>query len=126
MEKVYRLGMVEEIINEMDLHNVPADIIESWQGCQIVISGWRVNIPELGVNLHQGVLCSYDGEAEACLPDYAITVVTKPAGEVVAEGEWIYYEQNGFMLTLLNYLHGEMDINRIEQLPCFIQMPDAV
>lgn len=125
MEKAYKLGMVEEIVNEMDLHNVPDDIIESGQDCQIVISGWRVHVPKLRINLHQGVLCRYDGEEQAYLPDYAVTVITKPAGEIVTEGEWVYYEQNGFVLTLVDYLHGDMDISRAEQLPCFIRVPDT-
>ena len=60
-----------------------------------------MHIPELGLNLHEGVFCNYDGEEGGYLPDFAITVVKEEGQE-----EWIYYEQDGFLITLANYLHG--------------------
>ncbi len=106
MEKVYRLGEVEEILAEMEqLAEVPDDVMESDENYQIVISGWQVYIPELGLNLHEGVYCNYDEEEGGYLPDFAITVV-KEEGQT--EEEWIYYEQDGFLITLANYLHGKI------------------
>ena len=102
MENAYRLGEVEEIIAGMELMEVPDDIMESDVDYQIVISGWWVHIPELGLNLHEGVFCNYDGEEGGYLPDFAITVVKEEGQE-----EWIYYEQDGFLITLANYLHGK-------------------
>ena len=53
MEKAYRLGEVEEILAEMEqLAEVPDDVMESDEDYQIVISGWQVYIPELGLNLY--------------------------------------------------------------------------
>ena len=95
MEKAYRLGEVEDIIAGMELMEVPDDIMESDVDYQIVISGWWVHIPELGLNLHEGVFCNYDGEEGGYLPDFAITVVKEEGQE-----EWIYYEQDGFLITL--------------------------
>lgn len=69
MEKAYRLGDVEEIIYEMDMVDVSDDIIESDKDYQIVISGWWVHIPELRLNLHEGVFCQYDEGEDAYLPD---------------------------------------------------------
>lgn len=117
MEKTYRLGEVEEAISEMELYDVPDDIMESNEDYQIVISGWQVYIPEFGIALHEGVFCNYDGDEQAYLPDFSVTVIK--------EGDWLYYEQDGFVITLANYLHGKMDISRIEQLSCFLCMPDA-
>ncbi len=55
MEKGIQTGEVEEILAEMEqLAEVPDDIMESDEDYQIVISGWRVYIPELGLNLHEG------------------------------------------------------------------------
>lgn len=122
MEKAYRLCMVEEAVSEMELYDVPDDIMESDEDYQIVISGWWVHIPELGLALHEGVFCNYDGEEQAYLPDFSVTVI-KEAEEETKEGDWLYYEQDGFVITLANYLHGKMDINRIEQLSCFIRIP---
>ncbi len=120
MEKAYRLGEVEEIIAGMELMEVPDDIMESDVDYQIVISGWWVHIPELGLNLHEGVFCNYDGEEGGYLPDFAITVVKEEGQE-----EWIYYEQDGFLITLANYLHGKTDLEQLGQLFCFIRLPDG-
>lgn len=122
--KAYRLNEVEEAVSEMELYDVPDDIIESDEDCQIVISGWWVHIPELELALYEGVFCNYDKEEQAYLPDFSVTVV-KEAAEEIKEGDWIYYEQDGFVITLANYLHGEMDISQIEQLSCFICIPDV-
>ncbi len=122
MEKAYRLGEVEEILAEMEqLAEVPDDCLESDEDYQIVISGWQVHIPELGLNLHEGVFCNYDEEEGGYLPDFAITVVKEEGQE-----EWIYYEQDGFVTTLANYLHGktDLDLTQLEQLSCFIRMPE--
>ena len=77
------------------LAEVPDDIMESDEDYQIVISGWHVHIPELGLNLHEGVYCNYDGEEDGYLPDFAVTVVKEEG-----QDEWIYYEQDGFLITL--------------------------
>ncbi len=102
------------------LAEVPDDIMESDEDYQIVISGWQVHIPELGLNLHEGVYCNYDGEEDGYLPDFAITVVKEEG-----QDEWIYYDQDGFLITLANYLHGKTDMGHLEQLFCFIRMPDG-
>ena len=121
MEKAYRLGEVEEILAGMEqLAEVPDDNMESDVDYQIVISGWWVHIPELGLNLHEGVFCNYDGEEGGYLPDFAITVVKEEGQE-----EWIYYEQDGFLITLANYLHGKTDLGQLGQLFCFIRLPDG-
>lgn len=125
MEKVYRLGTVEEAISELDLFDVPDDIMESDEDYEIVISGWWVHIPELNINLHDGVLCCFDDNEQAYLPDFTVTVVKEAAKTETKEGDWLYYEQDGFVVTLANYLHGKMDISRIEQLSCFICIPDT-
>lgn len=123
MEKAYRLGEVEEILAEMEqLAEVPDDIMESGEDYQIVISGWRVYIPELGLDLHEGIFCNYDKEEGGYLPDFAVTVVKEEG-----QDEWLYYEQDGFLITLANYLHGktDMDLGQLGQLSCFIRMQDG-
>ena len=123
MEKAYRLGEVEEILPEMEqLAEVPDDIMESDEDYQIVISGWQVHIPELGLNLHEGIYCNYDEEEGGYLPDFAITVVKEEG-----QDEWLYFEQDGFLITLANFLHEktDLDLGQLGQLSCFIRMPDG-
>jgi hypothetical protein len=123
MEKAYRLGEVEETLAVMEqLAEVPDDIMESDEDYQIVISGWQVHIPELGLNLHEGIYCNYDEEEGGYLPDFAITVVKEEGQE-----EWLYFEQDGFLITLANFLHGktDLDLGQLGQLSCFIRMPDG-
>ena len=123
MEKAYRLGEVEEILAEMEqLAEVPDDVMESDEDYQIVISGWQVYIPELGLNLHEGVYCNYDEGEGGYLPDFAITVVKEEG-----QDEWLYYEQDGFLITLANYLHGKTSLGsgQLGQLSCFIRLPDG-
>lgn len=125
MEKAYRLGEVEEAVSEMELYDVSDDIMESDEDYQIVISGWQVYIPELGIALHEGVFCNYDEKEQAYLPDFSVTIIKEAAEKETKEGDWLYYEQDGFVITLANYLDGKVDINRIEQLSCFIRIPDT-
>lgn len=120
MEKSYRLGEVEEVVAEMDFMGVPDDVMESDENYEIVVSGWWVYIPELGLNLHEGIFCNYNKEEDAYLPDFSLTVVKEEGQE-----EWLYYEQDGFVITLANYLHGKMSLGQLEQLFCFIRMPDG-
>lgn len=120
LEQAYRVGEVEEILSEMKLlAEIPDDILETDGNSQIVISGWRVHIPELGLDLHEGIICCYDENEGGYLPDFAVTVVKEGGQE-----EWIYYEQDGFLITLANYLHGKMEPVQLRQLCCFICLPE--
>lgn len=117
-----RLHEAEEIISEMDLYHVPDDIMESDEEYQLVISGWWVHIPELGINLHEGVFCNYDEEEKEYLPDFAVTVIMEAEGG--QEGGWLYYEQDGFEITLANYHSGKLPMETVSELSCLICIPD--
>lgn len=117
--KAYRLGQVEEKIYELDLDDTADDLLELDDGNQMVISGWWVHIPELGLNLHEGVFCLYDESEKEYLPDFSVTVIKESGQE-----EWIYYEQDGFVVTLANWLKGSVELNRLEQMRCYISKPE--
>ena len=60
METAFCLGTVEKELGKLDLDDLPSDIaeIEISEGDKtLIISGWWVHVPELGVNVHQGVIC---------------------------------------------------------------------
>ncbi len=118
-----RLHEAEEIVSEMDLCRVPDDIVESDEDYQIVISGWWVYLPELGICLREGVLCNYDEEEKVYLPDFSITVIMD-ADTKMQEGGWICYERDGFEITLANYYGGKFSMAAVSELPCVICIPD--
>lgn len=103
--------------------DVSDDIMESEEDYQIVISGWQVYIPELGICLHEGVFCNYDEEEKAYLPDFSVTVIMDADTEM-KEGEWLYYEQDGFEITLANYYSGKLAMSAVSELSCVICIPD--
>ena len=119
-EMMYRIYEVEEVISEMDLLEVKDDIAETDEDMQLVISGWYVAIPELNLNLREGVVCVWDEEEKIFMPDFAVTVIYE--GDIEGK-EWIYYEQDGFVVTLANWLNGRLSVEQIEQLRCEIVIP---
>lgn len=121
----YRIYEVEEMISEMDLSEVEDDIAETDEDMQLVISGWYMNIPELNLKLREGVVCIWNEEEKLFMPDFAVTVIYE--GDIEGKG-WIYYEQDGFVVTLANWLNGRLPVEQIEQLRCeiVIQQQDVV
>ena len=116
----YRIYEMEEMISEMDLSEVEDDIAETDEDMQLVISGWYVNIPELSLNLREGVVCIWDEVEKLFMPDFAVTVIYE--GDIEGK-DWIYYEQGGFVVTLANWLNGRLPVEQIEQLRCEIVIP---
>lgn len=117
MEKLYRLMDVEEIVAEMDMSEVADDVVETDEQYQLVISGWYVYIPTLNMRLHEGIVCNWDEQAKMFMPDFSVTVLFE--GEENEE-RYIYYEQDGMVITLANWLNGVMSMDEIEQLKCKI------
>lgn len=125
MEIPCRLRNAEKIIAETDMSHVPDDIMESDEDTCIIISGWWVHIPELNLNLYEGVCCYYDEEEKAYLPDFVVTVIME-ADSKSKEGEWLCYEQDGFEITLANYHSGRLTMGQISELSCLICIPDKM
>ena len=122
-EMKYRIHEVEEVISEMDLSEVEDDIAETDEDMQLVISGWYINIPELNLNLREGVVCIWDEEEKLFMPDFAVTMIYE--GDIEGK-DWINYEQDGFVVTLANWLNGRLPVEQIEQLRCEIVIPQQV
>ena len=120
-KKKYRLGDVEEIISEMEFEDRCDEIVEIDDDLQLVISGWYVVVPSLSLTLRAGVACAFDEEAGMFMPDFDVTVLYED--ELTAD-KWIYYEQDGFTVTLANWLNGRLPISNIETLECYLVIPD--
>lgn len=138
MNKRYRLCDVEEAVSEMEeFMDIADDIAEIDDDMQIVISGWAVYIESLNLTLRQGTACVWDESSGLFMPDFDVTVVyegnietgySRSGASVVNESgesmqasfpaDSLYYEQDGFVVTLGNWLNGRMSGGQIEQLWC--------
>ena len=122
MNKRYRLCDVEEAVSEMDeLIDVDDDIAEIDDDMQLVISGWSVYIESLNITLRQGVACIWDEEEGLFMPDFDVTIVYE--GNIETQ-EWLYYEQDGMVVTLGNWLNGRLSGGQIEQRWCELIIPE--
>ena len=117
--KKYRLGEIEEI---MEFEDRCDEIVEIDDDLQLLISGWYVVVPSLSLTLRAGVACAFDEEAGMFMPDFDVTVLYED--ELMAD-KWIYYEQDGFTVTLANWLNGRLPISNIETLECYLVIPDT-
>ena len=123
MNKRYRLCDVEEAVSEMEeLMDIADDIADVDDDTQIVISGWSVYVESLNLTLRQGIACVWDEGERLFMPDFDVTVVYE--GNIESQ-EWLYYEQDGFVVTLGNWLNGRMSGAQIEQLWCEIVIPET-
>ena len=120
MNKKCNMAEVEKIIEEMDLSEIPEDVVELEDEYQLVVSGWYVHIPKLHLRLHEGVVGYWDEEMKEYMPDFCVTVIYPEDPE---ETEYLYYEQDGLFTTMVNWLHGQMFMEEIEQLRCEILIP---
>ena len=120
MNKQCSMAEVEAIIEEMELSEIPDDVVELEEGYQLVLSGWHVHVPKLHIRLHEGVVGYWDEKMKEYMPDFCVTVIYP---EALAETEYLYYEQDGMLTTMVNWLHGKMPIDMIEQLACEFVIP---
>ena len=98
MNKRYRLGEIEEAVAEMEeLIDIEDDIAEIDDDFQIVVSGWSVYVESLNLTLRQGIACVWDAEEGLFMPDFDVTIVYE--GNIETQ-EWLYYEQDGMVVTL--------------------------
>lgn len=120
-EKMYRLGEIEEILSEMDFSEVDDDIAEIDEDFMIQVSSWYLLVPSLGITVRSGIACVFDEEEKMFMPDFDVTVLYE--GEVDS-GSWLYYEQDGIVITLANWLNGRLQIEAIERLECVLKIAE--
>lgn len=121
MERAYCLGTVEEELFMMDFDYQPYDIaeIEIPKGTKtLIISGWWIHVPELGVNVHQGAICK-TGEEMEVLPELYVTII-----RAHNESLWFYYEEADIITILFHWLEGKYSERDLEEMPCYIRGTD--
>ena len=73
-----------------------------------------------------GIVCVWDEDAKMYMPDFDVTVVYEGnLSESSRENpDWLYFEQDGFVVTLGNWLNGRMSLGDLEQLWCELIVPE--
>lgn len=121
MNKKCRLMEADELISEMELEYIADDIVETDEDTQVIVSGYFVFIPELGLQLHDGILCNWDDEEKIFMPDASITVVYEVGAD---RTKYIYFEIDGMETTLYNFIGGKMSPSDIQNFWCEIVIPE--
>lgn len=121
MNKKCRLMEADELIREMELEYIADDIVETDEDTQVIVSGYFVLIPELGLQLHDGILCNWDDEEKIFMPDASITVVYEVGAD---RTKYIYFEIDGMETTLYNFIGGKMSPSDIQNFWCEIVIPE--
>ena len=121
MNNKCRLMEADELISEMELEYIADDIVETDEDTQVIVSGYFVLIPELGLQLHDGILCNWDDEERIFMPDASITVVYEVGAD---RTKYIYFEIDGMETTLYNFIGGKMSPSDIQNFWCEIVIPE--
>ena len=94
--------------------------VEGDEEYQIIRCGWWVHIPELDLCLHEGTFLVYDENEQEFMPDFSITLIRENG-----QDGWRYYEQDGFVISLANWLRGRYEISVIEDMECVMCRPEG-
>lgn len=119
MDSRYKLGEIEDIVAEMEeLFDIPNELVEGDEEYQIIRCGWWVHIPALDLCLHEGVFLVYDENEQEFMPDFSLTLIRENG-----QDGWLHYEQDGFVISLTNWLRGRHEISAIEDMECVLCKP---
>ena len=116
-----KVGDVEEYIFESDIC-VDDVVLSKSEDSLVVKSGYYAHVPELGFNVHDGMFYCRDDDGEY-MSDFAIAVICDEAAD--GPEDCLYWEQDGFVVSLANYLHGQgRSIREISELACDLYVPE--
>lgn len=122
MERMYRLGIIENEIPKLNLEAIPDDLMElevEGEEYHLVVSGWWVYVPRYKVNLQQGVVCRQNVRDEAYLPDVQVTVLKEEE-----KMECAYVMDSTFIPTLYHWLMGKCPVADIETSWSVLRIPN--
>ena len=85
MNRMCRLGETEELLSEMDFSDVADDIAETEEDTQLIVSGWWVYLPQLNLQLHEGILCNWDEEQIDVVADVVTLQLEKSMQEDIMQ-----------------------------------------
>lgn len=122
MERMYRLGEMENEIRKLNLESIPDDLMgleAKGEEYHLVVSGWWVYVPRYKVNLQQGVVCRQDVMDAPYLPDVCVTVLREEK-----KMERAYFMDSTFIPTLYHWLMEKYPVADIETSWSILQIPN--
>ena len=115
-----RLAEIEDAVAEMEeLFDIPDELVEGDEEYRITRCGWWAYISELDLCLHEGTFFVYDEDEQEFMPDFSLTLIRENG-----QDGWLYYEQDGFVISLANWLHGTHTLQSVEEMECVLCKPE--
>lgn len=120
MERM-KLDEAEDVVAEMEeLQDLMDEVVEEEEKVyQIRRESWWIEIPSLCLCLHEGMFLNYDEAEQEYLPDFSITIIRR-----IGQEGWLYFEQDGMLISLANFLSGRLRMEELCKLECILRIPE--
>lgn len=106
-DKTYRLDEVEDAIAESDefeFGDADYPVVGLCDSIRLELDSVSVHIPALDLLLRPGAVSVLDEDTGEFSPDFSVTVIY--GGKDAGPSHWLYYEQDGFVTTVHNYMRA--------------------
>lgn len=124
MEIACKLSEVEANLERLKLCDDKAFVIEQTEEHRIVADSVYVHVIDLDLDLREGSFDVFSDSFSDYMTDFSFVAVFSHGSH-----NYLYFENDGFCLTLHNYLHGSgRDISDIcvPDLDCVIHIDDDI
>lgn len=138
------MGELEEKLSELEFEERCEEFVKIDDELLLIVSDWYVEVPSLALSFRSGVACVFDEDTEMYMPDFDVTVLyegepksdkySKIEDSVIITSDEstqesfytdvLYYEQDGFVITLANWLNSRLSVSDIENLECYLICPE--
>ena len=106
-DKTYRLDEVEDAIAESDefeFGDADYPVVGLCDSMRLELEPVLIHIPALDLLLRSGAVSVLDEDTGEFSPDSSVTAIYD--GNDPEPGHWLYYEQDGFVTTVHNYMRA--------------------
>lgn len=105
---------------EYDMYEVE---LEEFDDSILAVTGIRILVPELKISLRQGDVCVLDPDEEEYIPDFSVSIIYEQ--EETEPENYLYWEQDGYQVTLFNYFHKDnVSMEALGELKCIIEIDE--
>lgn len=96
-----QLKNVEDMLCEIDDYEYPGEEVEIDDNSIILIYPYIIQIQDLNIEVREGTFYYIDDDGEY-MPDFSLCLIYEL--DEVDPANWLYWEQDGIIVTLYNYL----------------------